>query len=94
MADKVLAAKALEVDSNSVSESKSQVSSKLSTNAPGKQIDGNVDCKNCNKECKFCNTVTYLNGKKVEDLTAKVRSVENQILERDKRVKASTEWIK
>ncbi|KAJ0940813.1 putative transcription factor interactor and regulator CCHC(Zn) family [Helianthus annuus] len=94
MADKVLAAKALEVDSNSVSESKSQVSTNLSTNASGKKIDENVDCKNCNKECKFCNIVTYLNGKKVEDLTTKVRSVENQILERDKRVKASTERIK
>ncbi|KAJ0441294.1 putative transcription factor interactor and regulator CCHC(Zn) family [Helianthus annuus] len=94
MADKVLAAKALEVDSNSVSESKSQVSSTLSTNASGKKIDGNADCKNCNKECKFCNTVTYLNGKKVEDLTAKVRSVENQILGRDKTIKASTERIK
>ncbi|KAM0056060.1 putative transcription factor interactor and regulator CCHC(Zn) family [Helianthus debilis subsp. tardiflorus] len=37
MADKVLAAKALEVDSNSVSESKSQVSSNLSTNVSGKK---------------------------------------------------------
>ncbi|MCG5051256.1 hypothetical protein L2164_21525, partial [Pectobacterium brasiliense] len=94
MADKVLAAKALEVDSNSMSVSKGQVSSNLSTNAPGKKIDGNADCKNCNKECKFCNTVTYLNGEKVKDLTAKVRSVENQILGRDKTVKASTERIK
>ncbi|MFS7948448.1 putative transcription factor interactor and regulator CCHC(Zn) family [Helianthus anomalus] len=94
MADKVLAAKALEVDSNSVSESKSRVSSNLSTNVSGKKIDGNVDCKNCIKECKFCNTVTYLNGKKVYDLTAKVRNVENQILDRDKMVKASTERIK
>ncbi|MFS7900399.1 hypothetical protein Hanom_Chr00s110770g01807621 [Helianthus anomalus] len=94
MADKVLAAKALEVDSNSVSESKSQVSSNLSTNASGKKIDGNVDCKNCNKECKFCNTVTYLNGKKVDDLTAKVRNVENQIVDRDKMIKASTGRIR
>ncbi|MFS7976765.1 putative GAG-pre-integrase domain-containing protein [Helianthus anomalus] len=68
MVDKVLAAKALEVDSNSVSESKSQ--------------------------CKFCKTVTYLNGKKVDDLTTKVRNVDNQILDRDKMVKASTERLK
>ncbi|KAJ0916727.1 putative transcription factor interactor and regulator CCHC(Zn) family [Helianthus annuus] len=94
MADKVLAAKALEVDSNSVSESKGQVSPISSTNASGKKIEGNADCKNCNKECKFCNTVTYLNDEKVKNLTAKVRSVEDQILGRDKTFKASTERIR
>ncbi|KAJ0659464.1 putative transcription factor interactor and regulator CCHC(Zn) family [Helianthus annuus] len=94
MADKVLAAKAIEVDSKSVSESKSQVSSNTSTTESGKKVNGDVDCKNCIKECKFCNTVTYLNGKKVDDLTAKVRNVEDQILNRDKMVKASTERIK
>ncbi|KAJ0548604.1 hypothetical protein HanIR_Chr08g0385641 [Helianthus annuus] len=94
MADKVLAAKALEVDSNSVSESKSQVSSKTSTTESGKKVNGDVDCKNCIKQCKFCSTVTYLNGKKIEDLTEKVRSLEDQILDRDKRVKASTERLR
>ncbi|KAJ0751832.1 hypothetical protein HanPI659440_Chr09g0317381 [Helianthus annuus] len=94
MADKVLAAKALEVDSKSVFESKSQVSSNASTTESGKKVNGDVDCKNCIKECKVCSTVTYLNGKKVEDLTARIRSVEDQILDRDKMVKASTERLK
>ncbi|MFS7962405.1 hypothetical protein Hanom_Chr08g00726261 [Helianthus anomalus] len=65
MADKVLAAKALEVDSNSMTESKDQVSPKSSTNVSGKKFEGNVDCKNCNKECNFCSTVTYLNMRKL-----------------------------
>ncbi|TKW70362.1 MAG: hypothetical protein DI543_28925, partial [Bradyrhizobium icense] len=94
MADKVLAAKVLEVDSNSVTESKGQVSPNASTNASGKKIDGNADCKNCNKECNFCSTVTYLNSEKIKNLTTKVKSVEDQILGRDKTVKASTERIK
>ncbi|KAF5823326.1 putative transcription factor interactor and regulator CCHC(Zn) family [Helianthus annuus] len=94
MADKVLAVKALEVDFNSVTESKGQVSPSASTNASGKKIDGNADCKNCTKECNFCSTVTYLNSEKIKNLTAKVRSVEDQILGRDKTVKASTERIR
>ncbi|KAF5786583.1 putative transcription factor interactor and regulator CCHC(Zn) family [Helianthus annuus] len=94
MADKVLAAKAFEVDPNSVSESKDQVSPNVSANASGKKIDGNIDCKNCTKECNFCSTVTYLNNEKIKNLTAKVSSVEDQILGRDKTVRASTERIK
>ncbi|KAJ0618429.1 putative transcription factor interactor and regulator CCHC(Zn) family [Helianthus annuus] len=91
MADKVLAAKALEVDPISVTESKDQVSQNASTNVSGNKVDGNVDCKNCTKQCNFCGTVTYLNSEKIKNLTTKVRNVEDQILGRDKTVKASTE---
>ncbi|XP_021984799.1 chromosome partition protein Smc-like [Helianthus annuus] len=94
MADKVLAAKALKVDSKSVSDSKSQVSSNASTSASGKKIKSDNDCKNCMKECKVCSTITYLNGKKVDDLTDRVRSVEDQILNHDKMLKASNNRVK
>ncbi|XP_022031908.1 golgin subfamily A member 6-like protein 22 [Helianthus annuus] len=39
-------------------------------------------------------TITYLNNKKVEDLTKRVREVENQILNRDKMLKASNDRAK
>ncbi|MFS8035297.1 hypothetical protein Hanom_Chr17g01591421 [Helianthus anomalus] len=49
---------------------------------------------NCMKNCKDCSTITYLNNKKVEDLTKRVREVEDQILNRDKMLKASNECSK
>ncbi|KAF5775109.1 putative transcription factor interactor and regulator CCHC(Zn) family [Helianthus annuus] len=93
MADKVLAAKALEVDSTSVSESKNQVSQIKSTNVSGNKVNGSADCKSCTKQCNFCTTVTYLNGEKIKNLTINVRKLEDQILDRDKELKASAEQI-
>ncbi|XP_021971732.1 synaptonemal complex protein 1-like [Helianthus annuus] len=96
MADKVLAAKELEVDSESGTESKSKVRSNDSTNESGKTDKAKIesDCKNCMKDCKDCSTHAYLSGKKTEELTKRVKEVENQILSRDKLVKASNERIK
>ncbi|KAJ0458544.1 putative transcription factor interactor and regulator CCHC(Zn) family [Helianthus annuus] len=94
MADKVLAAKALEVDSKSVSESKSQVSSNASSSESGKKVKGDSDCKHCMKNCKVCSTQAYLKDTKVNDLTKRVRKVEDQILDRDKMLKFSKDQVK
>ncbi|XP_035838279.1 ELKS/Rab6-interacting/CAST family member 1-like [Helianthus annuus] len=96
MADKVLAAKELEVESKSRTESKSKVSSNDSTNESGKtdEAKSESDCKNCMKNCKVCSTLAYLSGKKTEELTERVREVEKQILSRDKLVKASNDRLK
>ncbi|XP_022019397.1 uncharacterized protein LOC110919440 [Helianthus annuus] len=86
MADKVLMAKELEVDSKSASESTNKVSCSGSTNKLGKtdKAKKESDCKNCMKECKVCITNAYLTVKKTEVLTTKVKMVEDQILSRDK----------
>ncbi|KAM0035747.1 putative transcription factor interactor and regulator CCHC(Zn) family [Helianthus debilis subsp. tardiflorus] len=96
MADKFLAAKELEVDSKSGTESKSKVSSNDSTNESGKTDKAKIesDFKNCMKDCKVCSTHAYISGKKTEELTERVKEVENQILSRDKLVKASNDQIK
>ncbi|MFS7967444.1 hypothetical protein Hanom_Chr09g00785821 [Helianthus anomalus] len=62
MADKVLAAKELEVESKSRIESKSKVSSNDSTNESGKtdKAKSECDCKNYMKYCKVCSTLAYL----------------------------------
>ncbi|XP_035834014.1 putative leucine-rich repeat-containing protein DDB_G0290503 [Helianthus annuus] len=84
MADKVLAVKALEVDSTPNSESKKQVSQTKSSTVSGNKNNCNADCKSCNKQCNFCTTVTYLNGEKIKNLTDNVRKLESQILDCDK----------
>ncbi|XP_021995996.1 uncharacterized protein PFB0145c-like [Helianthus annuus] len=96
MADKVLAAKELEVDSKSSSESQSKVSSNDLINGSGKteKAKRDSDYKNCMKNCKVCSTHAYLSGKRTEELTERVRQVENQILSRDKLLEASNERIK
>ncbi|XP_021991517.1 spindle pole body component 110-like [Helianthus annuus] len=96
MADKVLAAKELEVDSKTTSKSTSQVSCSDSTNGSGKTDKAKTesDCKNCMKDCKVCSTRAYPNAKKTEELTAKVKTVEDQILSHDKLVRASNDRIK
>ncbi|XP_022024576.1 paramyosin-like [Helianthus annuus] len=96
MADKVLAAKELEVDSKSGTESKNKVSSNDSTNESGKTDKAKIesDCKNCMKDYKVCSAHTYLSGKKIEELTERVKEVENKILSLDKLVKASNDRIK
>ncbi|KAJ0734642.1 hypothetical protein HanPI659440_Chr11g0422441 [Helianthus annuus] len=94
MADKVLAAKKLEVDSKSESESKSQVSSIASTSESGKKVKDDSDYKNCMKNCKVCSTLAYLNGTKVNDLIKRVRKVEDQVLDRDKMLKFSNDQVK
>ncbi|MFS7966118.1 hypothetical protein Hanom_Chr09g00770131 [Helianthus anomalus] len=82
MADKVLAAKELEVDSKSTSESTNKVSCSDSTNGSGKTNKAKTesDCKNCMKECKVCITNAYLAVKNTKELVAKVKTVEDQIL--------------
>ncbi|XP_035838308.1 uncharacterized protein LOC118485900 [Helianthus annuus] len=91
MADKVLAAKELEVVSGSGTESKSKVSQNDAINESGKKAKTESDCKNCMKDCKVCSTLAYLSGKMTEELTKRVRDVEDQILNRDKMLKASNE---
>ncbi|MFS7969295.1 hypothetical protein Hanom_Chr09g00807481 [Helianthus anomalus] len=46
------------------------------------------------KDCKVCSTNAYLTVKKTEELAAKVKTVEDQIISRDKLVRASNERIK
>ncbi|KAM0043515.1 hypothetical protein Hdeb2414_s0010g00342201 [Helianthus debilis subsp. tardiflorus] len=93
MADKVLAAKELEVVSSSRTESKNKVRSN-DTHESGKIVKSENNCKICMKECKVCSTITYLSGKKVEKLTGRVRSIEDQILNCDKMLKASNDKLK
>ncbi|MFS7915094.1 hypothetical protein Hanom_Chr02g00161301 [Helianthus anomalus] len=96
MADKVLMAKELEVDFKSLSESTNKVSDSSSSVETGKIEKGKTEsaCKNCMKECKVCSTNAYLTVKKTEELAAKVKMVEDQIISRDKLVRASNERIK
>ncbi|XP_022026823.1 myosin-2 heavy chain, non muscle-like [Helianthus annuus] len=93
MADKVLRAKELEVDSKTASESRSKVSKSGSNNESGKtgKAKTESDCKNCMKDCKVCSTNAYLTVKNTEELVGKVRMVEEQILSRDKLMRASNE---
>ncbi|MFS7966061.1 hypothetical protein Hanom_Chr09g00769471 [Helianthus anomalus] len=80
MADKVLMAKALEVNSKSASspESSSKVSSSGSNNESGKTDCANTEsvCRNCMKEYKVCSTHAYLSIKKIQDLDEKVERTE------------------
>ncbi|MFS7994268.1 hypothetical protein Hanom_Chr12g01103861 [Helianthus anomalus] len=46
------------------------------------------------KQCKVCITNAYLTTKKIEELVEKVKMVENQVLSRDKLIRASNERIK
>ncbi|MFS7967688.1 hypothetical protein Hanom_Chr09g00788691 [Helianthus anomalus] len=96
MADKVLMAKELEVDSKSASESTSKVSNSGSNNESGKSDGAKTesDCKNCMKECKVCSTHAYLTLKMTQELVEKVEMVETQILNRDKLMRASNKRIK
>ncbi|MFS8017923.1 hypothetical protein Hanom_Chr15g01386071 [Helianthus anomalus] len=96
MTDKVLAAKVLMVDPKSASESTSKVSSSDSTNESGKTDKAKTEseCKNCMKDCKVCSTNACLTVKKTEELVARVKMVEDQILSRDKLMRASNERIK
>ncbi|MFS7910902.1 hypothetical protein Hanom_Chr02g00111621 [Helianthus anomalus] len=96
MADKVLMAKELKVDSKSSSKSTIEVSGNSSTNGSGKTEKGKKEsgCKNCMKKCNVCITNAYLGVKKTEELAAKVKMVEDQILSRDKLVRASNERLK
>ncbi|XP_021979105.1 triadin-like [Helianthus annuus] len=83
----------MEVDSSSGTKSNGQVS-QINKEVSGKKEVSESDCKNCKKNCKECSTIAYLNNKKVEDLTKRVREVENQILNRDKLLKASNDHAK
>ncbi|XP_035845810.1 uncharacterized protein LOC118492125 [Helianthus annuus] len=94
MANKVLAAKELEVVSGSGTESKSKVSQNDQINESGKKAKTESNCKNCMKDYKVCSTLAYLSGKKTKELTKRVRDVEDQILNRDKMLEASNERSK
>ncbi|XP_021979395.1 kinesin-1 heavy chain-like [Helianthus annuus] len=98
MADQVLMAKALEVDSKSASSSESsgKVSSSGSENESGKADCAKTEnvCRCCTKECKVCNTHTYLSNKRIQELVEKIGKNDKEILSRDKLVKASSERIK
>ncbi|MFS7962878.1 hypothetical protein Hanom_Chr08g00731681 [Helianthus anomalus] len=63
MADKVLAAKELEIVFTSGTESKSRVSQIDTNKESGKKIKIENDCKICMKNCKDCSTISYLNNK-------------------------------
>ncbi|XP_022004290.1 uncharacterized protein LOC110901825 [Helianthus annuus] len=94
MADKVLTAKELEVVSGSGNGSKSKVSQNDAISESGKKAKTKSDYKNCMKNCKVCSTLAYLNGEKTVELAKRVRDVEDQILNRDKMLKASNERLK
>ncbi|MFS7976572.1 hypothetical protein Hanom_Chr10g00894021 [Helianthus anomalus] len=96
MAGKVLMAKELEVDSKSPSKSTNKVSGSSSSDETGKTEKSKTecDCKNCMKDCKVCSTNAYLTVKKTEELVAKVKMIEDQIITRDKLVRASNERLK
>ncbi|MFS7929106.1 hypothetical protein Hanom_Chr04g00328611 [Helianthus anomalus] len=76
MANQVLMAKALEVDSKSASKSESseKVSSSGSDNEPGKAKNAKFEsvCRGCTRECKVCNTHEYLLRTRIQELTDKI----------------------
>ncbi|MFS7935628.1 hypothetical protein Hanom_Chr05g00405811 [Helianthus anomalus] len=96
MADKVLMVKELEVHFKSPSKSTNKVSGNRSSVETGKTEKGKTesDCKNCMKDCKVCRTNAYLTVKKTGELAAKVKTIEDQIINHDKLVRASNERIK
>ncbi|MFS8003146.1 hypothetical protein Hanom_Chr13g01210481 [Helianthus anomalus] len=98
MADQVLMAKALEVDSKSASKSESteKVSSSGSDNEPGKAQNAKTKsvCRGCMRECKVCNTHEYLSRSKIQELTDKISIIDREVIGRDKSIKGSTERIK
>ncbi|KAM0046020.1 putative transcription factor interactor and regulator CCHC(Zn) family [Helianthus debilis subsp. tardiflorus] len=98
MANQVLMAKALEVDSKSASSSESsgKVSSSGSDNESGKTDCAKTEsvCRNCMKECKVCSTHKYLANKRIQGLVEKVGMIDKDVLNRDKLVKALSERIK
>ncbi|MFS7930068.1 hypothetical protein Hanom_Chr04g00339791 [Helianthus anomalus] len=82
MAEKILTAKELEVDSKSLSKSTYEVSGSHSSGKSGKNGMGKTegDCKNCMKDCKVCRKNAYLSAKKTEEQATKVKTVEDQII--------------
>ncbi|MFS7954123.1 hypothetical protein Hanom_Chr07g00626611 [Helianthus anomalus] len=96
LADKVLMAKELVLDSKSPSKSTNEVSGNSSTSESDKTEKGTKesDCKNCMKKFNVCITNAYLAVKKTEDVSVKVKTDEDQILSRDKLVRASNERLK
>ncbi|MFS7978191.1 hypothetical protein Hanom_Chr10g00912671 [Helianthus anomalus] len=97
MANQVMMAKALEVDSTSASESDSseKVSSSSSDSEPGKaeNAKSESDCRNCLKECKVCNTHEYLSRSQIQELTNKINILNKELIGRDKLIKSSTDKI-
>ncbi|MFS7962804.1 hypothetical protein Hanom_Chr08g00730801 [Helianthus anomalus] len=97
MADQVLMAKALEVDTKSASDSES--SSKVSSVSPNdesgkdQEIKFKSDCRNCMKACKVCNTNEFVLKSNIQDLTSKINILKNDMVLKDKLVKSSKEII-
>ncbi|MFS7964090.1 hypothetical protein Hanom_Chr08g00746101 [Helianthus anomalus] len=98
MADQVLMAKALVVDSKSASKSESseKVSSSGSNNKPGKAENAKYEsvCRGCMRECKVCNTHEYLSRTRIQELTDKIGIIDREVIGRDKLIKGLTERIK
>ncbi|MFS7919015.1 hypothetical protein Hanom_Chr03g00207951 [Helianthus anomalus] len=92
MADQVMMAKALEVDTKSASESESssKVSSVGSNVEPCKaeKAKSDSDCKNCMKECKVCNTHEYVSKSQIQELTNKINILKKDMFNKDKLVKS------
>ncbi|MFS8002952.1 hypothetical protein Hanom_Chr13g01208121 [Helianthus anomalus] len=84
MADQILMAKALEVDSKSASkyDSSKKVSSSGSDNEPGNDESAKTEsvCRGCTKECKVCNTREYLSITRLQELTDKIGIIEKEVL--------------
>ncbi|MFS7893759.1 hypothetical protein Hanom_Chr00s001102g01673871 [Helianthus anomalus] len=97
MADQVMMAKALEVDSTSTSESDSseKVSSSSSDSESGKAENAKSEsvCRNCMRECKVCKTHGYLSRSKIQELRDKIGILNREVIGRDKRIKGSTDRI-
>ncbi|MFS7919141.1 hypothetical protein Hanom_Chr03g00209331 [Helianthus anomalus] len=97
MADQIMMAKALEVDSTSACESESseKVSSSGSDSEPGKaeNAKSESDRRNCMKECKVCNTHEYLSQTQIKELTNKIKILNREVIGREKLVKSSTDRI-
>ncbi|MFS7964306.1 hypothetical protein Hanom_Chr08g00748681 [Helianthus anomalus] len=97
MADKVMMAKALEVDSTCASESETskKVSSSGSDSEPGKaeNAKSESDCRNCMKGCKVCNTHEYLSRSQIQELINKINILNKEVIGREKLIKSSTDRI-
>ncbi|XP_035840425.1 uncharacterized protein DDB_G0283697-like [Helianthus annuus] len=84
----------LELNAENFGKMADKVSSNASSSESGKKVKDDSDCKHCMKNCKVCSTQAYLKDTKVNDLTKRVRKVEDQILDHDKMLKFSNDQVK
>ncbi|MFS8021212.1 hypothetical protein Hanom_Chr16g01424801 [Helianthus anomalus] len=97
MADQVLMAKALQVDTKSASESESSsmVSSVSPTVESGKAQETKTesDCRNCMKAYNVCNTNEFVLNSHIQDVTSKINNLKNGMVLKDNLVQSSKERI-